>query len=424
PDVALDVMPIDLVVNALLAACARPPSTGPAYYHVVSSARNPLRFRDLYELGRSYFGEHPVHEPGKPPVRPAHWTFPGVAAVERRLKFAESAIEVVDTLLEAVPWPSARARRMADAADSQRRRLQTGRRLFDLFGPYFSAEMIYLDHATMGLLESLTEADRRDFNFDCRRIDWRHYLLDVHLPAVRRDARPARAVRSLEPVRPVARPVLAVFDLDGTLLQTTVIEAYLWARLRDLRPRHWPSELLRIGTGLPAYLWAEHRDRGQFLRLFYRRYRGASRPRLEKLVDDELAPIIWQRLAPAGVRRVREHRAAGHHTVLLTGALDFFTRPVAPLFNHVQAARLACRDGQFTGDLEAPPLIGEARLAWLKAFVAERQVDLEDVYVYADSHSDLPLLAGVGHPTAINPDVRLYRFARRRRWPVEDWLAH
>jgi phosphoserine phosphatase len=75
----------------------------------------------------------------------------------------------------------------------------------------------------------------------------------------------------------------------------------------------------------------------------------------------------------------------------------------------------------FTGDLDAPPLVGEARLAWLTAFAGKHAVDLEDVYVYADSHSDLPLLAGVGHPVAINPDVRLYRIARRRRWPVEEW---
>jgi phosphoserine phosphatase len=108
-------------------------------------------------------------------------------------------------------------------------------------------------------------------------------------------------------------------------------------------------------------------------------------------------------------------------TVLLTGALDVFTRPLTPLFTHIQATRLACTNGVFTGDLEAPPLIGDARLNWLAAFAAERCIDLDDVYVYADSHSDLPLLAGVGHPVAINPDVRLYRVARRKRWPVEDW---
>jgi HAD superfamily hydrolase (TIGR01490 family) len=212
-----------------------------------------------------------------------------------------------------------------------------------------------------------------------------------------------------------------VFDLDGTLLPTTVIQEYLRARLRDVPRGRWIAEVLRIGAHLPGYAAAEHADRSQFLRMFYREYRGASRVELERLVDDQLAPSVWRRLAPLGVRRIREHRAAGHRTLLLSGALEAFTRPLAPLFDDVQAARLVVRNGVFTGDLESPPLVGEARLAWLQAFAAHHAIDLEDAYVYADSHSDLPLLAGVGHPVAINPDVRLYRIARRRRWPIEDW---
>jgi HAD superfamily hydrolase (TIGR01490 family) len=416
PDSALDVMPIDFVVNAILAASASPPTDTPAYYHVVSGARNPLRFRRLYELGRTYFAEHPVHHRPQP-----HWTFPGVAAVERRLSLAELAVDVADGVLARVPRGSATTRRWADTLDVQRRRLQTSRRLFDLFGTYVSAEMTFLDDATQRLYASLSESDQVTFDFDCRHIDWPHYLLKVHLPAVRRETHDARRVRAPVPPRASRKTTLAVFDLDGTLLQTTVIEEYLRARWRDLPRRRRISELLRIGTRLPSYVAAEHADRSQFLRLFYREYSGASRVGLERLVDAELAPSVWRRLATDGVRRIREHRTAGHRTVLLTGALDVFTRPLAPLFDHVQATRLAVRDGVFTGDLDAPPLVGEARLAWLKAFAAQESVDLEDVYVYADSHSDLPLLAGVGHPVAINPDVRLYRIARRRRWPVEEW---
>jgi HAD superfamily hydrolase (TIGR01490 family) len=423
PDSALDVMPVDFVVNAVFAACARPPSGSPAYYHLVSGARNPLRFRRLYELGRHYFGEHPVQDHGAPQPRLADWSFPGVAAVERRLNFAERATDLADAALARIPHSSATTRRWADALDAQRRRLQTGRRLFDLFATYVSAEMTFLDDATQHLYASLSEADRVAFDFDCQHIDWAHYLLDVHLPAVRRDAHASHRIRTAARPRSTERTTVAVFDLDGTLLRTTVIEEYLRARLRDLPRRRWLGEVLRVGTRLPGYVAAEHADRSQFLRLFYREYLGASRGGLERLVDDELAPAMWRRLAPAGVRRIREHRAAGHRTVLLTGALEVFTRPLAPLFDNVQAARLASTDGVFTGDLEAPPLIGEARLAWLKVFAAGLSVDLEDVFVYADSHSDLPLLSGVGHPVAINPDVRLYRVARRRRWPVEEWRA-
>ncbi len=421
PDSALDVMPIDLVANAILATAARPPATSPAYYHLVSGARNPLRFRELYELGRAYFLDHPVQVSRGAPVRLGTWTFPGSAAVEQRLTLAEHVVDAADRVLARVPRASATTRRWTDRLDAERGRLRTSRRLFDLFGTYVSAEMTFLDDATQRLHASLPESDRVAFDFDCRAIAWPHYLRDVHLPAVRRDVRASRRRDAAPPPRPTERTSLAVFDLDGTLLRTTVLEEYLRARLRDLPRRRWMVELLRVGLRLPGYIAAEHADRSQFLRLFYRVYRGASRGELERLVDDELAPSVWRRLAPAGVRRVREHRAAGHRTLLLSGALDVFTRPLAPLFDDVQAARLVVRNGMFTGDLDSPPLVGESRLTWLQAFAAHHAIDLGDVYVYADSHSDLPLLAGVGHPVAINPDVRLYRVARRRRWPVEEW---
>jgi fatty acyl-CoA reductase len=420
PDGAVDILPVDLVVNAILAASVRPPVDRPAYYHLASGGRNPLRFRHLYDLGHQYFGAQPLEERGRP-IRPPHWTFPGISAIERRLRFGEWAVEKADEVLGWLPVSSARANRMADEIDRQRRRLVTVRRQFDIFGPYVSAEMTYLDHNTQTLLRSLAPVDRDAFDFDCAHIEWPDYMLNIHFPAIRRQPHPSGGARQAARLHPLDRPVLAVFDLDGTLLETTVVETYLWARLRDLPARRWLGEVVEVASQLPGYVTTEHGDRGQFLRLFYRRYRGASRAELERLVDDELAALIWQRLAPAGLRRVREHRAAGHQTVLLTGALDIFTRPLAPLFDHMQAARLAIADGCFTGDLEAPPLAGEARLAWLEVFAREQTAKLDDAYAYADSFSDVPLLAGVGHPTVVNPDVRLYRLARRRRWPVEDW---
>jgi phosphoserine phosphatase len=54
---------------------------------------------------------------------------------------------------------------------------------------------------------------------------------------------------------------------------------------------------------------------------------------------------------------------------------------------------------------------------------AEHGVDLADRHAYGDSLADFPLLEIVGHPHAVNPDFRLSREARRRRWPVEEWTT-
>lgn len=39
-------------------------------------------------------------------------------------------------------------------------------------------------------------------------------------------------------------------------------------------------------------------------------------------------------------------------------------------------------------------------------------------YAYSDSITDVPMLASVGHPHAVNPDRALRREATQRGWPV------
>jgi HAD superfamily hydrolase (TIGR01490 family) len=218
--------------------------------------------------------------------------------------------------------------------------------------------------------------------------------------------------------------VLAVFDLDGTLMSSNIIETYLWMRLPELNRMEKAREVSKLARRLPSYLQAERRDRGGLLRAVYRRYKGADLAELDRLADEVITPHVLERLSAAAVRRVREHREAGHRTLLLTGAVRPLTRPLAPLFDEIVAADLAVDErGLATGFLASPPLVGEARAAWLRRYAQLGGYDLSRSYGYADSYSDLPMLRAVGLPTAISPDVALWREARRVRWPVELWRS-
>jgi fatty acyl-CoA reductase len=422
PEGIIDLIPVDLVVGAVLTVAANPPDHEVAYYHVSSGSRNPLRYRELYELVQGYFHREPLLRWGTGEVRVPEWRFPGRAQVERLLRTGERLVDRSDKALGLLPR-SKRVRNLATRLDRQRRRLEFVRRYADLYGAYAEAEVIYTDDRALALHRSLPPDDRRRFGFDAADIDWRSYIRDVHCPSV------TRALRIPVPPPPEPRVsvlprqavVLAVFDLEGTILASNVVESYLWLRLADLPASWWPAAVASLARSLPRYLAAERRDRGRFLRAFYRRYEGAAIDGIEKLVDDELTDLILHRVAPAGVRRIREHREAGHRVVLVSGALEPLVEPLRPLFDDVVAARLVVRDGRYTGFLERPPLVGEARGPWLRRYAAEAGADLRGSYVYADSHSDLPLLRTVGHPVAVNPDVALYREARRRRWPVEEW---
>ena len=445
-DTVVDIVPVDHVVGALVAVLAHPPEVGaPAYFHVSSGRRNPLSFRVLYAQVRRYFDAHPFTAGDRGAARLPDWRFPGAQSVERLLATSERAHRAADFVIGRAPRGD-RTRDLARKLDQQGRRLEFLRRYLDLYREYAQAELHFDDSATLALHRSLTEVDQETFAFDTAVIDWAVYLHDIHCPAVTQPIRDLDE-RRRDRVRPdpAALPrvsagsttegastgsttggseVAAFFDMDGTLLSSNVIEGYLWLRLRELSGGQRIARLGRVAASVPGLVQAERRQRSDFLRTAYREYAGAELAALDEVVDEHLTGHVLSRLSPGAVRRVREHRAAGHRTVLITGAIRPLTRPLLPLFDHIEAAELATDErGICTGHLASSPLVGESRAAWMASYAAEEGLDLARCYGYADSHSDLPLLAAVGHPVAVRPDVSLFRHARRSRWSIVDWAS-
>ena len=432
PDSVVDIVPCDHVVNAILAVCATHPRIGqPEFYHVSSGARNPLTFQGLYGRIREYFLEHPFEGGPRGAARLPQWQFPGAASVERLLSTSERAHRIANRLLDKVPR-SPRTRKFATDLDRTRGRLDFLRRYLSLYNEYAQSELHFVDDNSLALTESLHPDDQPIFAFDTAVYDWDTYVKDVHCPSITAPVRRMDALRRRRGNRPstmkdlsrdtAGASVLAIFDLDGTIMSTNVIEQYLWARLPEMSTPRQIAELGQVLQRLPSYLRAERRDRGAFLRSVYRRYAGADLAALEQFVDTELAPTILSRLSPEAGRRIREHRAAGHTTILITGVVRPLTRPLHPLFDVVVAADLATdAEGRCTGFLAGPPLVGESRAAWLNHYAALHDLDLSRSFAYADSHSDLPMLSAVGNAVAVSPDIALMRAATANQWTSVEW---
>lgn len=432
PDSVIDIVPCDHVVNAILAVCATTPEIGePEFYHVSSGARNPLTFRRLYELVRQYFADHPFEKPGSGAVQLPVWNFPGWARVERLLSTSEVASRAADRVLAFAPRGK-RTRQVVAELDKSRKKLDFLRRYLKIYLEYLRSELHFVDDHTLALHRSLHPDDLASFAFDTAQVDWHEYIVEIHCPSitepVRRNDRRRASVEPTfrDPADNPADPatVLAVFDLDGTVMSGNVVETYLWTRLPELSRRGRMQELGSIIGALPEYLRAENTERGTFLRAFYRRYAGADLALLEEVIDTEIAPHILERVSPDAIRRIRAHRDAGHTTILMTGAISPLTRPLATLFDTIVAAELHTDDdGRCTGFLSSPPMVGESRPAWLRHHAAQHGYDLGASYAYGDSHVDLPMLAVVGHPVAVNPDRGLLRATHAHKWSVVDWEA-
>lgn len=431
PDAVIDIIPCDYVVNTIIAACATEPKVGqPEFYHCASGARNPLTFRGIYEQVRAYFEEHPYNE-GTSSTALATWKFPGAEPVERLMRVGDKANKLANRLLSFAPRGKT-VRKLATQIDKSRKQLDFLNKYLTLYSEYLQSELHFVDDSTLALHKSLHPDDKERFGFDSAAFDWTYYMQEVHAPSIcdpvrrleaRRKRRAARS-STFKEIRPSDTPVLAAFDLDGTVMATNVVETYLWSKMPELSPLGRVAEIAKLLAATPNYLGAERRDRGVFLRSIYRRYEGADLQALEQYVDERLAPLILDRMSPDAIRRIREHRDAGHTTVLMTGVIRPLTRPFEGLFDVIVAADLATDDqGKCTGFLSGPPMVGESRSAWLRHFSSLHGIDLSESYAYADSHVDLPMLGSVGYPVVVSPDVGLMRAAKQRNWSQVDWPA-
>jgi fatty acyl-CoA reductase len=430
PEGIIDVIPVDLVVAAILGVAAHGPDPeGPTVYHVASGVRNPFPYGHLVELCEDWFSRHPLYDERGQPISVPEWSFPGRGRVQRQLRRADQAMTVAERLLTALP---VRGKQAELAARIEDRHALAKRALgyVELYGAYTETDARYRVDRLLALWDTFDEEDHRTFCFDPGVIDWDHYVHDVHLPSVVEHARVrTTAGRSVVEKRPErARKAilsadrhLAVFDLEHTLMASNVVDTYAWLASRHLpvaRRAKFVADLLRQA---PSLLALDRRDRGDFLRSFYRRFEGAPAARLRHDSWELFHTQLLTRSFPEGFARVRAHRALGHRTLLITGALDFIIAPVRPLFDDIVCAQMEERDGLLTGHLTNLPPIGEARALVLSEYAAAHDLSLEESVAYADSASDLAMLEAVGFPVAVNPEARLAAIARRRGWHVEHW---
>ena len=125
-------------------------------------------------------------------------------------------------------------------------------------------------------------------------------------------------------------------------------------------------------------------------------------------------------LYPAAKDLVSRCRDEGHDVVLVSGALDFLMTRLADYLGatHVIANRLEIKDNFATGRLLRPVVAGPEKARLVREHAREHGHDLDECFAYSDSYSDVPMLSVVGHPAAVNPDLRLRRLAQAYGWPV------
>jgi HAD superfamily hydrolase (TIGR01490 family) len=220
---------------------------------------------------------------------------------------------------------------------------------------------------------------------------------------------------------------LALFDLDHTLLP--IDSDVLWAQ-----------QLVELGVVDPSW----HTTRNDY---FYEQYKQGSLD-MDEFLAFQLGPLaqhsveqlhawreaflqtkILPQIRPAARALVEQHQQQGDLIALVTATNDFVTAPIAQAFGieHLIATQVE-RDaeGRYTGRPVGLPSFQAGKVTRVRQWLASLDLGLESFeasYFYSDSRNDLPLLARVTHPIAVNPDPTLRAHALEQGWPILDLFA-
>ena len=424
PDSVLDIIPVDHVVNAIIAVAAtKPQPEQVTYYQVASGRSNPLPFHEMYENVHEYFTNNPVPKDGEP-IKVPKWGFPGEARVEQALTLRENMARRAEQRITRKRTMTTRRRTRFDKIKRLQHGLEVLRGYTDLYRAYVQTEVIFDDRNTRALHDSLSPRQKATQGFDVAEISWHDYLQKVHFPSITTmtkafASRPKEKTKTARAL-PQRSDVVAIFDLEGTVVQSNLVQQYLWLAA-SLPPKRWAVDAVNFSFSIPRYIRAERRDRGDFIRTFMRRYRGFKVADIQRLVRGPVGKMLMRRALPQALAQVKAHRDAGHRTILVTGTIDLMVQPLLPYFDEVVAGSMHERDGKLTGYLADPPLVDEARAAWLRHYATLNGINLTQSYGYGDSHADLAWLQLLGNANVVNPDLQLYRYAQEKRWTILDW---
>ena len=209
PDIILDIIPVDFVVNAILAVAKQTyQKRGIEVYHVATGSRNPLYFRNIVDASHDHFVKYPMLDNGKPIAAPV-WRYPGLEEFQRKLNRKLRALKAASRLLDSIPlkWSRQRNRRIAVIQNA----LEGLQYYIRIYGPYTRLNFEFETSKIGIVFNSLTVADQRQFDLDISRLDWQRYLQNIHIPGIKRyilklDADPSvKALKEIERSTSTAR---------------------------------------------------------------------------------------------------------------------------------------------------------------------------------------------------------------------------
>ncbi|KAH1090839.1 hypothetical protein J1N35_018096 [Gossypium stocksii] len=183
---ALDVIPVDMVVNAMVVAIevhyAQHQYSCETIYHVGTSSKNPLKISDFQDLIHYYFTKNPRIDTNGEKVEVGKLIV--VSTINRFFLYMK--IKYVLPLKVFYFINILCCQRFEKIYTNLNRRVKFILRLAEFYKPYAFFTGIF-DDRNLERLQRVAEErgiDLAEFNFDSKSIDWEDYITNTHIPGL------------------------------------------------------------------------------------------------------------------------------------------------------------------------------------------------------------------------------------------------
>ena len=210
---------------------------------------------------------------------------------------------------------------------------------------------------------------------------------------------------------------LAIFDLDGTLLEGD--SDYSWGQFLVEKELVDLSVYQQANERFYQQYLAGNLDIHEYLAFSLAPLVDFSPADLTQLHKEFMAAKIQPMMQQKALDLIADHRQQGHFLLIITATNEFVTGPISAALgmDHLIAPVPEQINGRYTGKITGIPSFQAGKVTRLNEWLAQTGHTLEGSYFYSDSHNDLPLLELVDHPVAVDADAKLTQIAKQRQWP-------
>ena len=214
---------------------------------------------------------------------------------------------------------------------------------------------------------------------------------------------------------------LAIFDLDNTILNGD--SDYSWINFLIEKRLVDKDEYERKNKYFYNQYYQGKLNYDEWAEFALTTIKGKKPEEIEDILSKFLNEIIEPMINIYALKLLHDHTHNNDIMLLASATNSVIVEPIAKRlgFKNIVSTEVEIIDEIYTGKVLGIPALSEGKLIKVKEWMLQNSIEsFDNTSFYSDSINDLPLLAVVSKPVAVNPDDMLREECRKRSWEIID----